>query len=76
VLVEDFLHGQGDDDFVSVGTFNVARGFLRRWWVALAHAAGVNPLIWVILAAGKRVNKSFRYSNELIPCRRQLPSKV
>jgi hypothetical protein len=28
--------------------------------LALAHAAGVNSLIWVILAAGKRVNKSFK----------------
>ena len=27
---------------------------------ALAHAAGANSLIWVILAAGKSVNKSFR----------------
>jgi uncharacterized protein YcgL (UPF0745 family) len=27
---------------------------------ALAHFAGVNSLIWVILAAGKSVNKSFR----------------
>jgi hypothetical protein len=26
----------------------------------LAHAAGVNSLIRVILAAGKRVNKSFK----------------
>jgi hypothetical protein len=25
-----------------------------------AHAAGVNSLIWVILAAGRRVNKSFK----------------
>jgi hypothetical protein len=25
-----------------------------------AHAGGVNSLIWVILAAGKRVNKSLR----------------
>jgi hypothetical protein len=28
--------------------------------LALAHAADVNDLIWVILAAGKRVNKSLR----------------
>lgn len=28
--------------------------------LVLAHAAGVNCLITVILAAGKRVNKSFR----------------
>jgi len=28
--------------------------------LALAHAAGVNSLIWVILAAGKRMNKSFK----------------
>ena len=28
--------------------------------VGAAHAAGVNSLIWVILAAGKRVNKSFK----------------
>ena len=28
--------------------------------LALAHAAGVNVLISVILAAGKRVSKSFR----------------
>jgi hypothetical protein len=25
-----------------------------------AHVAGANSLIWVILAAGKRVNKPFR----------------
>lgn len=28
--------------------------------LALAHAAGVKSLIWVILAAGKRLNKSFK----------------
>jgi hypothetical protein len=28
--------------------------------LALAHVVGVNSLIWLILAAGKRVNKSFR----------------
>jgi hypothetical protein len=28
--------------------------------LALAHAAGVNSLIGVILADGKRVNKSFK----------------
>jgi hypothetical protein len=28
----------------------------------------VKSLIWVILAPGKRVNKSFRYSNGLTPC--------
>jgi hypothetical protein len=27
---------------------------------ARAHAAGENSLTWVILAAGKRVNKSFK----------------
>jgi len=44
--------------------------------VARAHAAGVNSPIWVILAGGNRVNKSFRYSNGLIPYRRQLPNIV
>ena len=44
--------------------------------LALAHAPGVNSLIWVIFAAGNHVNKSFRYSKGLIPCRRQLPNKV
>jgi len=39
------------------------------------HAVGVKSLIWVILAAGKRVNKSLRYSNGLIPCHLQLPSR-
>lgn len=29
-------------------------------WIARAHAAGVNALIWVILADGKFMNKSFR----------------
>ena len=29
-------------------------------WFARAHAAGVNALIWGILAGGKFVNKSFR----------------
>lgn len=42
----------------------------------LTHAAGVNSLIWVILAAGKRISKSFRYSKGLIPCQRQFPSRV
>ena len=28
--------------------------------LVLAHVTGVNSLIWVILAAGKRVNKSFK----------------
>ena len=28
--------------------------------LVLAHATGVNSLIWVILAAGKRVNKYFK----------------
>ena len=28
--------------------------------LALPHAAGVNSLIWEILAVGKRVNKTFR----------------
>jgi hypothetical protein len=31
----------------------------------LAHAFGVNRLISVILAAGKRENKSFRYLKDL-----------
>ncbi|HWX19890.1 MAG TPA: hypothetical protein VN578_08295 [Candidatus Binatia bacterium] len=31
----------------------------------MAHAAGVNSLVWVILEAGKRPNKSLRQSNGL-----------
>jgi len=40
-----------------------ANGFFFA--LALAHTAGVNSWIRVILAAGKRVNKSFRQSNGL-----------
>jgi hypothetical protein len=49
---------------------------VQRLALALAHAAGVNSWICVILAAGNRANKSFRYSKGLIPCRRQLPGSV
>lgn len=42
----------------------------------LAHSAGVNSPIWVILAAGKRVKISFRYSKGLIPCKRQLAIRL
>jgi hypothetical protein len=36
-----------------------ARATTVSFALPLAHVAGVNPLICVILAAGKRVNKSF-----------------
>jgi len=52
------------------------RPFASSLWPCLAHGTGVNSLICAILAAGKRVNKSFRYSKGLIPCRRQLPNNV
>jgi len=36
-----------------------ARASSFSFGLALAHAAGVKSPIWVILAAGKRANKSF-----------------
>ena len=45
-------------------------------FLTLAHVAGVNSLIWVIFAAGNRVNNYFRQSNGLISSGRQLPSNV
>jgi hypothetical protein len=40
-------------------------GVLDSIALALARASGVNCLISVILAAGKRENKSFRYMREM-----------
>ena len=45
-------------NFATNQEYQAAR--LTRFCVALAHAAGVNCLIWVILAPGNRANKSFK----------------
>jgi hypothetical protein len=39
---------------------HAARATIGSFALALAHAEGVNSLICVILAEGKRVNKSFK----------------
>ena len=41
-----------------------------------AHSAGVNDSTSVILAAGRRVKTSFRYSKGLILCKRQLAIRL
>jgi len=51
-------------------TFNTSLSFV------LTHAAGVNSLIWVILADGRRVNKILQVIERVEAMRRQLPSSV